>query len=300
MAMQYSISTYIALYLQAEGSCAMPQWGTLRVTYVPAEWQNKQLQAPQQQLTWEADSLVNNNFIVRLANDTQTNQAIVEKAYFNWLKEVQETINLGKEYAMAELGSWQQQNMVVGWTSSALFNTSTQATWPTGLSIEDASSPTNDSDAEEIVNDSNNTWLYIALALLLLTLAGGLYWYNQNNAIEPQAEPNEISTPPVIDTTPIDTSATTKIDTTATATMPATSGDSNRYDVVVYHYSSEQRAQKQAKKFVRNLNDSWVVLGADSQYLVIIRAVTTQTDTQRVVDSIRCFFNPKGHLYILK
>jgi hypothetical protein len=142
--------------------------------------------------------------------------------------------------------------------------------------------------------------LYIALGLLILVLAGGLFWYNQNKQSLPETTMPEPTTPPmpVVDTVKTDTTQTDTLQ--AISKAPGTSNDSNHFDVVVYRYNAEATAQKQVNKFTRNGNNSRVVRSADSQYLVVIRAVTTQTDTLRVVDSIRCFFNPKGRLYILK
>lgn len=300
MALQYNFDTYIAQYLQAEGECALPQFGVLRVKRQSAQWQNKQLAKPTWHIIWDAEAPTNNNLIQQLAADTNTSPAMVEKAYTQWLTYVQQFIVQRGHYSLAELGTWHSKNTSIVWETSKLFEASNFVTWPTGLTLNDNANTPNNTNEEVVEPNSNNTWLYIALALLMLILAGGLYWYNQNNANEPKTEPAENITQPVVDTPSTMSTPSTTTNTADTVTTPSTTGDSNRYDVVVYQYSSEQRAQKQANKFLRNLNDSRVVLGADSQYLVIIRAVTTQTDTQRVVDSIRCFFNPKGRLYILK
>jgi hypothetical protein len=309
MAMQYSFDTYIAQYLQREGRCAIPHWGVLRCVWQSAQWNNNKLRAPQQNLLWEHNAQTSNLLLSQIATDTQTELPLVKKAYAVWLKHLEETLDANLPYKLAELGTWSKQNNTVTWESNVLFQNNTEVSWPSGLSI-----PNNENEPETLPEEvseepstQNNTLLYVALGLLILILAGGLFWYNQNKQSEantPITETTTLQEPrPRVDTVKTNTvqSDTVKTDTLqTTSNAPLTSNDSNRYDVVVYRYSTEAKAQKQANKFTRNGNNSSVVRSADSQYLVVIRAVTTQTDTQRVVDSIRCFFNPKGRLYILK
>jgi hypothetical protein len=302
MAMQYSFDTYIAQYLQREGRCAIPHWGVLRLQWQSAQWQNNKLRAPQQNVLWEHNAQTSNLLLSQIATDTQTALPLVEKAYAAWLKQLEDTLHANQSYNLAALGTFTKQNDNFVWETNAIFHSNAEVTWPSGLSIakQENDPVTLPVDIMAEPSTSNNTLLYIALGLLILVLAGGLFWYNQNKQSLPETTMPEPTTPPMplVDTVKTDTTQTDTLQ--AISKAPGTSNDSNHFDVVVYRYNAEATAQKQVNKFTRNGNNSRVVRSADSQYLVVIRAVTTQTDTLRVVDSIRCFFNPKGRLYILK
>lgn len=300
MAMKYSFDTYIALYLQREGRCAIPHWGVLRLQWQSAQWQNNKLRAPQQNIIWEQNAQTSNLLLGQIATDTQTALPLVENAYAVWLKRLEDTLHANRAYSLAGLGTFIMQNNKFVWETNTIFHSNTEVSWPGGLSVEKQEKNPESLPDQTIIEPSanNNTLLYIALGLLILVLAGGLYWYNQNNQLLPETTKPSQGARLVMDTVKTDTALT---DTQqAISNAPVTSSDSNRFDVVVYRYNTEATAQKQVNKFTRNGNNSRVVPTADSHYLVVIRAVTVQTDTQRVVDSIRCFFNPKGRLYILK
>ena len=311
MAMPFSFDTYIAHSLQTEGRCALPQWGVLRLVKQAAQWQNDVLLAPQCRIEWEENKQTSNLWLSRLANETNIELNTLENSYNEWLKHIQQAINVTDKYTMAQLGSWEQHNNTIRWNTSTLFDAGAAVTWPSGLQLptttiepfEPKVEPSEEVTISQEPTSSNNL-IYIAIGLLVLMLAAGFYWFNQNSS-EPQIIENstqDVVASPTAVTAPADSVLLNNSDTTVSQqpTPPTSVGDSNRYDVVVYTYSSEQRAQKQVNKFVRNGNDSRVVRSADSQYLVVIRAVTMQPDTQRVVDSIRSFFYPKGRLYILK
>ncbi len=311
MAMPFSFDTYIAHFLQTEGRCALPQWGVLRLVKQAAQWQQDVLLAPQSRIEWEENKQTSNLWLSRLANETNIELSTLENSYNEWLKHVQQAIIVTNEYNLAQLGTWQAQNNTIRWNTSNLFDAGPPVAWPSGLQLPANTNEPVEPKVEPVEDDtisqeptSSNNLIYIAIGLLVLMLAAGFYWFNQNNSNTETIDSSqqEITTPPPTATTPADSIPANNTDTVS-SNSPITStsvGDSNRYDVVVYSYSNEQRAQKQVNKFVRNGNDSRVVRSADSQYLVVIRAVTMQPDTQRVVDSIRSFFYPKGRLYILK
>ena len=312
MALSFPFDAYIAHFLQTEGRCALPQWGVLRLVHQAAEWKEDVLLAPKSSIEWEENKQTSNLWLSRLANETNIDLNTLENSYKEWLNHVQQVIVVTNEYNLAQLGTWQHHNNTIRWNTSNLFDAGPAVTWPSGLQLPTVVKEPLEPKVEPVDGDTrvqeptwSNNLLYIAIGLLVLLLAAGFYWYNQNNAAPQIIEPTtqDDVAPPVAVTAPADSVLVNNADTSTASQQPTpltSVGDSNRYDVVLYKYSNEQRAQKQVNKFVRNGNDSRVVRTADSQYLVVIRAVTMQADTQRVVDSIRSFFYPKGNLYILK
>ncbi|MGI9192066.1 MAG: hypothetical protein ACR2IL_08075 [Chitinophagaceae bacterium] len=163
-------------------------------------------------------------------------------------------------------------------------------------------------DPENVSNNNTTLWV-VVISLLLLIGAGFFYWNSQQNTNqEPIDEVTEPAPMPVPEPVSMDTasilnntdSLQTTSDSASTIATPTTTNASGTYDIVVFKYNNQARAEKQVAKYLRNGNVSRMVASVDSQYLVIIQAQTTQPDTAKIVDSIRAFFNPKGRLYILK
>lgn len=322
--MQCPIDLYVVSMLRQRGECPLPGMGTLHLEMKAAQVESNQIVAPKVHIRWTSNAdLKNTTLIDWIAQEGNVSNENASFLLEQWLLAIKEAAQTPAGYNLEGLGVFRFQQTSWLWENYLNQYPTPPARWENNKTIDTQSSETKQNDTEasntpaepgivsdtEPHNNNQKTLWIIAISLLLLIGAGFLYWNNQPNTSNEEVESSIPNTPAIDNPTSI-VDSPTSLETDSleisnrnnadTTSIPSNTHQTGTYDVVVYQYNNLARAEKQSAKYSRNGNISKVVTTADSQFLVVIQAQTTQTDTARIVDSIRSFFNPKGRLYILK
>ncbi len=321
--MQLPIDVYVVSMLRSRGECALPGMGTLKLNKTSTQIKEGHISAPNWSLEWTPNAQLQHDALLeRIVQEENLNADDANKALTQWLEQVQAGAKTAQGYSLEGLGiflfqkeQWAFKSGLEKWRVKEVkwekAETETERVGETvGVGETERVGESTEGRQDEIVSNNNTTLWIVVISLLLLIGAGFFYWNSQQNTIEVPVEdvqaPATTPTPvPIsIDSATLSNNTNDSLQTTNDSTgSPVTSKTTKAagtYDIVVFHYNNQARAEKQVAKYMRNGNVSRVVASADSQYLVIIQAQTTQPDTAKIIDSIRAFFNPKGRLYILK
>jgi len=254
------------------------------------------------------------SFIASAENVSISNASNNIKEYCNMVKN--ELAKTGK-YDIEFLGTFSLSNNKISFQQSSALDLGTEPA-PLPPLIDKSKSPEGSGKTDYSYPPANRKrevpilkiMVPAVLLILLLTAAYFGYDYYQNNkASEESFIPETSSThadtmETILDTTGLHASNLNRIDSTNTTdtslnTVSPASVSGGLYNVVVLSYENEGMAIAKANK-LKNYGNNASVSNRDGRFLVVIHASAPMNDTNRLVDSLRRFYNPKGPVFIMK
>jgi hypothetical protein len=325
------LNKYIALYLVKNKYCSLPGLGTLQLNKEAAAKKGASIEPPVYNITFKNVGSIDDQLphFIGLKENISTNNA--SNALSVFAKEVKEEIAEGRPFVIDGLGRFisnngkldfqQQSDLDLGEFIQQL------PAPPTPTVIATQNSTLNSANDTLKVNQQNNPKQSVSIGKILLPIGliaalavGGYYAYNYMNskpveAITDAASTTASVTDTATNTAPVDTNtvAIAANDTNATSTAPNAVADTNKpapvaapvangpaMKVVIQTYKTEAEANKRVASLVK-LSKAASMLKADSAtYHVVISLPSTSNTPEKVVDSLRRFYNPGGKVFEVK
>ncbi len=327
------LNNYIALYLVKNKYCSLPGLGTLTLIKEPAVKGSGNIDSPKYNITFKNVGSIDDQLphFIGLKENISTNNA--SNALSVFAKEVKEEIAEGRPFVIEGLGRFvnangkldfqQQSDLDLGEFTQQL----PPAPTPTVVATQNNTlSAGNDTLRENHQNNPKQPMsigkILVPLGLIALLGVGGYYAFNylKNKPSADQAisdvtadttiastsatttdTTNNLSTPSVVDTsTRVVTPATAVTDTTKPAAPVAPVASGPAMKVAIQTYKTEAEASKRIASLVK-LNKDASLLKADSvTFHVVINLPSTSNTAEKVVDSLRKFYNPGGNVFQVK
>jgi hypothetical protein len=332
------LNKYIALYLVKNKYCSLPGLGTLNLIKEPATRNADKIDAPKYNITFKNVGSIDDQLphFIGLKENISTNNA--SNALSVFAKEVKAETADGRPFVIEGLGRFVNANGKLDFhqLSDLDLGEFTQqlppAPTPTVIATQNNTLSSNNDTLRE--NHQNNPKQTISISKILVPigllslLAVGAYYAYKYISNKPSIE-KQASSAPVADTSTSLNASTAANDTalnaevaaiaaanaaaaqpivpaTDTTKLPAPAvvvasvANGPAMKVAIQTYKTEAEAAKRVKTLV-NLSKDASMLKADSvTYHVVINLPNTSNTAEKVIDSLRRFYNPKGNVFQVK
>lgn len=310
------VAQYIGLFLIKNCSCFIQGLGNLELNTRPAYYDGQLLYAPANEVTFTPTGAKDDELANFMAVNEHVSISRVFDALHDFSANTKTQLESGKEVIIPAIGKFAQQNgKIIFITDPVLLHT------PPPIEA------TRTNDNSTIVNEpvlnkerKGGSWITMVLIIIILFIfaAGGWYIYQMyTDMVNMTTLKEQIVRDPVMQAPPVQipdtTSKTDSVvhDTVAVAT-PAVTPPNNiapqppinkepktvrRYEVVLKSYYTIEKAQLELSKLRSHGNNVKLVTTDSIKYLIVMRVMTTTTDTMRVLDSLSTLFNP-GKVYL--
>jgi nucleoid DNA-binding protein len=320
------LNKYIALYLVKNKYCSLPGLGTLQLNKQAAQRNSDNLEPPSYSISFQNVGSIDDQLphFIGMQENISTNNA--SNALSVFAKEVKEEIAAGRPYILDGLGRFigNNQKLEFHQVSDLDLGEFTQQI-PTKANMDFANNTveTNQPALEELkINHQNNPKTPLSLGkivvpILLIGAIGTAGYFGYNYIQNKKATDSTPAITEFTDTTEqttlvedsilnaktqvaIDTSVSTiavkSTDSVVTTpTDPIATGPAMK--VVIQTYTNEAEANKRVATLVK-LSKAASVLKIDSStYHVVINLPSTSNTKDKVIDSLRRFYNPGGNVF---
>jgi hypothetical protein len=336
----HDLNRYIGLCLVKNGYCAIPALGALRLKKNYAENNAfGELVPINTTVTFEPVNSIDDQFahFIGLQENISSNNASNMLSKFG--KAVKAQVLNGDVYVIDGVGKFVRNGNEVGFDVNSSFDVGEFVMTPPSSDkpVEHehnkinytAPEPTSSVRYVNAENSSGRSFnglgkILLPVGLVALLGIGGYFLYNfvqKQKSKEPVASneivkdttsksPADTSIPQATGNLPInppDTSRTPAQDATpkpagdstaAAATPVAFKGPALK--VAIHTFDNKESADKKCKFHTGNGNNCTVQQADSSKWLVVINLPNTDRPADKVVDSLRRFFNPKGPVFAVK
>lgn len=296
------IAKYIGLFLLKNSFCYLHGLGNLVLKKSAGRFDGDVIKGPEYDVVLTPGGSIDDTLANFIATHEQTSISKAANALRDFSTSTRAELAQGKEVELPGIGHFYEQQGIVKFRTNAQLQYTPTAAPVLKISkrVEEAPSfqrELQQESANKSVSSSiawNKILLVVLLAAVVIAAAFFGYRYYQNNPTTPKADtlatiPNPVSLPAPV----VVTDTTTKLDSSSSAVAPQT-GSSNGFTVVLNRYSTKAAAERRAGFLTKNGNVVEVLSKDSATYYVVMKMNTPATDTTRMLDSLRRFFNPKG------
>ena len=319
------IGKYIGRFLLKNKYCSLPGLGVFELKKEPARPNagNETMLPPAYKITFTPVGSIDDTFASFIASSENVSISNASNNIRDYCKQVKEELAGNGKFVIEHLGHFSMSNQQIVFQQSADLDLGMEPV-PLPPLVDKTKSPeamAAKADYSYPPVKSRKPFPLVRVLLIVFTLClvvAGVYFgyhYYQTNQ-----EENTLDESPVLNenlsadtmTTVIDTASVARpdslavpgdsvsgTDTVMSQPAPVTPAPASGYNVAVISYNSESAAQSKAMQLKRYGNQTSVV-NRDGRFIVAIQAANPVSDTSKLVDSLRRFYNPKGPVYILK
>ena len=315
------INKYIGKFLLKNKYCSLPGLGVfdLKKEGARPNPSNETISAPVYKITFTPVGSIDDTFASFIATAENVSISNASNNIKEYCKNVKEELAKTGKYDIEFLGRFSLSNNKIVFQQSDDLDMGAEPAplAPLVEKLKSSESPANKPDYSYPPARAQRDIPVLKIAVpivLLVLLATGAYfgydYYQKNKEVTPLE--NSIPVPAPVQ---VDTLATTIVqdslhiaDSTKAATdtamkaapnasTPAAPQAASFYKVAILSFENEAGATGKASKLKKYGNDASVV-SSNGRFFVVINA--SASDTTKLVDSLRRFFNPKGQVFIMK
>ena len=290
------IAKYIGLFLLKNNFVYLHGLGNLELKKKPASYDGDNLHAPEYDVVLTPGGSIDDTLANYIATHEQTSISKAANTLREFSTATRAELAAGKEVEIIGIGKFVEVAGVVRFVANPHLKHTPPAVPMLRMSKRLEEAP--DFRRESLDNNSGGDGQGLAMGkigmlvlLLVVVIAAVIFGIRYMNSSEETTVTDTAVTQPV-SVAPV---SPQMVDSTAVA--PTVPGEG--YTVVINQYQSRAGADRRAATMTANGNQVQVINRDSSTYLVTMHVAAAPSDTTRMLDSLRRFFNPKG-VYILR
>lgn len=294
------IAKYIGLFLLKNNFCYLHGLGNLELKKKPASYEGDALHAPEYDVVLTPGGSIDDTLANFIATHEQTSISKAANALRDFSTATRAELAAGKEVEVPGVGKFVDNNGAVRFIANPHLQHVPPPVPMIRMAKRTEEQPDFHRDTIEDTSRSEVAWGKVVLlaVLAIVIVVGGFFayrYFNNNTAGTPPKQDTVVAQPAIQPPTmvaPIDTAH--HVDTAKAMPAQTAASATGEYTIVLNTYPTRAAADHRISTLGKNGNKVELHQKDSSTFMVVMHMPRSYSDTTRMLDSLRRFFNPKG------